>query len=175
MGSEISAEKCKTLSTSPGVREAMRGRTYGAEGVTIPVCTSMRDLGSHLTLAKRSVGPTLARRLEAATEVVKRIGQLPVARETKIALVNGKACPMGLYGVEATPIPKAQMRSFRSAVASALDCKAATHRSVNLTLTLAGPRTPDPLLHAGVKRITAFRRAWWKLPDVRVCMLCAYD
>eukprot|EP00969_Alexandrium_andersonii_P233904 10327924-Alexandrium_andersonii.AAC.1 len=68
MGSRVALAKCKTMSTHPDVRAELRLAKYGQQGEEVPVVHSMRDLGSHLTVSGRGVGPTLSERLAEATK-----------------------------------------------------------------------------------------------------------
>eukprot|EP00969_Alexandrium_andersonii_P203876 9008188-Alexandrium_andersonii.AAC.1 len=76
----------------------------------------MRDLGSHLNLAKRAVGTTLSSRLAKAIPLARAVGSLPVQPSRGQQLAKMKVLPFALYGVEATPIPKAKMARLRAAM-----------------------------------------------------------
>eukprot|EP00969_Alexandrium_andersonii_P201388 8898524-Alexandrium_andersonii.AAC.1 len=73
MGGRVSPNKCKTLSTSAEARAEYRKARYeGVDGL-VPVETSMRDLGAHLSLATKKTASTLTQRIERGIAVLKRL------------------------------------------------------------------------------------------------------
>eukprot|EP00969_Alexandrium_andersonii_P145315 6427162-Alexandrium_andersonii.AAC.1 len=75
-----------------------------------------------------------------------------------MAIIVGKALPLGLRGCESAPVAANPFRTLRSAIASCVDPKSATHRSVNLALFGVEGRCPDPGVHVAVRRVLAMRR-----------------
>eukprot|EP00969_Alexandrium_andersonii_P105552 4656863-Alexandrium_andersonii.AAC.1 len=77
LGSLVSGEKCCLLASEPGLRAAFKAHVF--PGMTKPVkqALDMRDLGSHLNLAKKAVGTTLSARLTKAIPLARAVGSLP--------------------------------------------------------------------------------------------------
>eukprot|EP00969_Alexandrium_andersonii_P143403 6339744-Alexandrium_andersonii.AAC.1 len=76
----------------------------------------MRDLGSHLNVALRSVAPTLTSRLTKAAQVAVQVGTCGAPRPIAVRCVLAKVLPMGLYGVASSPIAQGAMRKLRGAI-----------------------------------------------------------
>eukprot|EP00969_Alexandrium_andersonii_P094999 4196371-Alexandrium_andersonii.AAC.1 len=76
-----------------------------------------------MNFGRRFVGRTVGDRLEKAARAARELAIVPAAFANKVAAATGKLLTMGLYGVEATPVPKGKLASFRSAMVEVVDRK----------------------------------------------------
>ena len=76
MGGDAQVHKCAILASSPEVRAKLRKCKWGSKREAIPVVTDTRDLGTHLSCARRPRSTTLKTRVAEATPIAKRIGAM---------------------------------------------------------------------------------------------------
>eukprot|EP00969_Alexandrium_andersonii_P033633 1470527-Alexandrium_andersonii.AAC.1 len=85
---------------------------------------------------------------------------MPLSFSGKVRVINGKVIPQSMYGAPAAPVSKVAIRNLTSAIAAALDPKAAGNRSQQLALLLATLAAVEPAAHVLLMRIKAMRRTW---------------
>eukprot|EP00969_Alexandrium_andersonii_P038551 1689400-Alexandrium_andersonii.AAC.1 len=74
---------------------------------------------------------------------------------------------MALYAASVTSIPKARAAKLASAILRVLFPRAARRRSRVLAQQLAQRSVPEPQMVVFTMRVMAFRRVWWKRPELR--------
>eukprot|EP00969_Alexandrium_andersonii_P277919 12285443-Alexandrium_andersonii.AAC.1 len=82
VGAEVAVEKTGVLGTSGGLRGALERHTFSSIGARLTVERGIRDVGSHLTFGRRTVGCVGTSRLRLAILVARRI-RTTRARATK--------------------------------------------------------------------------------------------
>eukprot|EP00969_Alexandrium_andersonii_P227513 10047558-Alexandrium_andersonii.AAC.1 len=154
MGSRVALDKCKFVSSSAWLRNAVKRHNFAGAGC-LEVCTNMRDLGAHLSMRRKAVGPTIGKRLMEAKASAERLRTLRAPRHTRIGAICGKIIPMGIYGAASTAIPSKPMQALRTSISRVLDDRAATNRSLDLSLCTSFPKVVDPLSCVLVQRVVA--------------------
>ena len=124
----------------------------------IPVCSSFRDLGTHLNLSNSTNGTTLTKKMDKATKMVKHLRWMPISTPEKESIIRANILPMALYGCEAAHINDAVFQRMRSAIAEAIgprSAKACTDLVFEFSTT---SKDIDPAVHVLYNRTSALRR-----------------
>ena len=89
---------------------------WGPKAENIPVVTDSRDLGAHLSCAKRPGATTIRQRVEDALPVAKRVASVRLDTRRLKRVLKTKVFAKVLYGVEATRMPETTASKLQCAV-----------------------------------------------------------
>ena len=117
MGGKIAAAKSYVFSTHLAKRQWLAKHIWPTVKANISTVLHTRDLGSHPSLSRRSVGATLSKRMITAAVTARRFRYLPTTYAAKTKLIRAKILSMGLYGCEATYCAEAAVNALRTAIA----------------------------------------------------------
>ena len=78
MGGRIAPNKSHTFSSCQATRRWLERHKWRRLHTKVPVCSSFRDLGAHLSTSKRMEAQTLTRRIQKATKTVRRLQRVNV-------------------------------------------------------------------------------------------------
>ena len=83
-GGDASLHKCAILASSHQLRAELQRMRRGPKGEQIPVVTDIRDLGAHLSCAKRPRATTLRQRVDEATPIANRVATMRLDTRRRI-------------------------------------------------------------------------------------------
>ena len=81
--------------------------------------TDIRDLGAHLTCARKPRATFLKVRVQEAAPIAKRIGGMKLNTPRRIKALKTKVVPKALYWVKATQMPEGAVKKLQAAVVDA--------------------------------------------------------
>ena len=159
VGQDVSPGKCVLLSTSRGVRRAMKLWDVSGDGGFWKVQLDVRDLGGHLDFTFRARAATLSKRVAEVTLGVAAFGALPLGFQVKLGLVRGKYLSAGLHAAEASYVSSSSISAFRAAIVRAVwSSKMPLANTPAILNLLDGPFDVDPAFYVIWSRFRMTRR-----------------
>ena len=120
IGAKPAPKKCYTFSTLAITRIRLQHYLWEEVNATIPVATSIRDLGGHLCTTAKLQSPTLTLRMKKANAFCNRLAFFPWPTEAKLRVVQTLILPLALYGCEASPASNKEIDALSVAIAKAI-------------------------------------------------------
>ena len=158
IGAEISLEKCYTFASTTKNRDWLKKHIWRRLGEKVSVLLHIRDFGTHLSTSKVGIGTTLTKRLDKATNSIKRLKYVKTDLRAKTKAILAKILNAALYGCEAPFVAEIPLAKLRSAIVDTI-ITTTSRRSLDLTYsTCLGPVDLDPEASIYQKPFTTLRR-----------------
>ena len=165
MGATVAPKKSFIFSNIKKVRSWFSKHIWKGIQDTIPVVTSVRDLGGTISTTKRACAKVIDERITKAIQVLRRFRFLPHSHADKAKFILTKVLPMALYGIECAEPSGHLMWQLQTAIAHALGAHSA-RACISLVFELHNyTRDLDPHIHQFVRRAMLCRRMLAKHPD----------